>query len=123
MKDCAMFDSLTNEQQQRENMLQITLAGGIDIWVGYEGEKFAGFVFSSISTNELTSVRNFVILGVWTEEGFTDEMFKVCLYTLSLYARSRGCQRLITFTAIPHLAQRLKGLGGKMENVQITFDL
>lgn len=123
MLECGMYDELVDVQEQRNNMLQITLAGGMHVWVGYEDDKFVGFVISTISVNQLTGIKNFVVLGVWTDSGFTDEMFKVCLHTLTTYAKSRECVRLVTYTAIRPLIERLKGLGGKLENVQITFDL
>lgn len=123
MGECGMFDPLMDEGHQRNQMLQVALTGGVDVWVGYEKEDFAGFVFTTITVDGLTTVKNFIVLGLWTPSGFTDEMFKVCLHTLTTYAKANGCVRLVTFTGIKSLVERLKNLGGTLRAVEVAFDL
>lgn len=123
MGECGMFDPLIDEGQQRNNLLQVTLAGGVDVWAGFENESFAGFVFTTTTIDGLTTVKNFVVLGVWTPSGFSDEMFKVCLHTLTTFAKANGCVRLVTFTGIKQLVERLKNLGGTLRAVEVAFDL
>lgn len=122
MGECKMFDPLMPLEDQRNNMLQVTLAGGVDVWSGFEEEKFAGFVFTTITKDSLTLSRQFVVLGVWTPSGFTDAMFYQCLHTLTTYAKAQGCKRLITFTDKKDLVQRLKNLGGYLKAVEVAFD-
>ena len=120
--ECAMIDPRLPEDEQANNLLQMFLVGGYEAWVGYEDEKFAGFVFTTIFFN-VAGVRTFHVLGLWTPSGFTDEMFYACLQTLSTYAKSKGCIELNTNTIIKPLVNRLVRLGGKIKHVQIAFDL
>jgi len=113
-----MIDPRLPEDEQANNLLQMFLVGGYEAWVGYEDEKFAGFVFTTIFRND-AGVRTFHVLGLWTPSGFTDEMFYACLQTLSTYAKSKGCIELNTNTIIKPLVNRLVRLGGKINTFRL----
>lgn len=77
-----------------------------------------GVMITAIQEDQYTDTKNLLIYTLYGIQKITEEVWKEGLATLIKFARTKDCFRIIAYTDIPAIMDRVEELGG---DVSISF--
>ena len=114
------YDSWINE------ILTSAMNGSIEVWASYkkgESVKFEGVVLTSFEIDKFIKKRSLLIYYVFAFRETGKEAWIEGLKTLSKYAKSRNCSRIVAYSNVPEIISTCEKLGGDTSITFISFDI
>ena len=107
-------------------ILSSALCGQLDVWVSYnkgEDNKFEGIVLTELLFDEPSGTKNLLIYCLYGYELVANESWLQGLISLTKYAQSRQCNKIIAYTREGDLIDLAKSLGGETDYTFISFNV
>ena len=102
------------------------LLGDMQCWFGVESLDSAGIVAvmtTKVVYDEVTKTKNMLIFSVTSYMMHSEELWFDGYETLRAYARSKGCNKIISFSDNPQVMHIAKKLGANVEWKLIQLDI
>lgn len=118
IKDCILQSLPPLVAQSDETMLYVqssVLVGDLQVWIAAEDltlSKTYGVATTQVVIEPITSSRNLLIFTTTITDAHPESLWHFCLGRLSVFAKNRGCQKLIAHSDIPKVLEIVEKLGG-----------
>ena len=110
-------------QQAMTNILTAILLGKAVVWVYTIGREVHATILTYVREHDLTRQKQLEIYAVYATEVVTPEKFKDALRVLQAYARSKGCQVIIGYSAEEEWVRYLSMMGANVNFRLIEFNV
>jgi len=98
----------------------------LDCWIivtKEEQPKIVGLCIAGITVDLLVGYRNYLIYGLYSTTSIADSAWQSVASTVSEWARSNKCNRLVAFTAKDRVIEIAELIGGSASLVMIEKEL
>lgn len=102
------------------------LLGEMDCWFGVasiDAKDIIAVMTTKVVTEEVSHTKNMLIFSVTTYKAHSDALWTEGYSTLRRYAKSKGCEKIISFTNNPIVLQIAKNLGADINWTLIQLEL
>jgi len=117
----------TADQRWLNKILEAAMSGQIDIWIGYtktdEGNRFEAVGITSFEIDKFVKQKSLLIYYVYTFRDTQLDIWKEALLTVTKYAKSRRCTKVISYSDNEKIISLAKATNGNVDVRFITFDI
>ena len=109
-------------------LLMNMIAGHLDVWILHEKDsdgvtKIIAVGVTRIINDDIEGVRNLLIYSVYGYDTINTNNWAEVIKSISKFAKDKNCGKIITYSIIPYVIERLKGLGWDADYVLISHKL
>lgn len=112
---------------RRGLILQGLLLGTIEMWLSYRKEKGGSVVEAGIVTavvkDYIHDTLNLLVYAAWAVGETTWDSWREAIASLKKYAKSRGCNRLVTLSNEKIFLDLAEATGGEAKYKFLTWDV
>lgn len=117
---------IANENYDKMNrILEALLNGSMDCWVSVndENKKIEAIVVTTFSEDYCSGVRNLLIYSIFGYNEISDKSWAEGFETLSKWAKSCGCIRIIAYTDVDRIKEVVNSIGGNTRYSLVSIPL
>lgn len=108
-------------------ILAACLDGDLEVWASYqrnvEETLFEGIVVTMMTVDRASNTKNLLIYCLYGYVDVSPSSWIDGFQALTKYARSKGCSRVVGYTSVPFIIDKVKELGGEAEYTFISLPL
>lgn len=105
------------------NILHALIAGRMQCWIEQEEGAVRGIVVTAVVKDEFSENINLLIYSMFSNRTAKPDDWRDALSTLKIYAKNRGCYKIIAFTNKEVVESIVEKLGGSVSEVLVQFNL
>ena len=124
----ALPPTIGEHPDKMNRILSGMLCGKLDVWASYRHledgtTKFDGIGVTQILYDDASNTKSMLIYAVYAYENTLPETWAESFESVSKYAISKGCNRYIAYSSVPHVIEQAKRFGADTSNTFISFPL
>jgi len=123
----ALPPTVGDHPDRMNRILSGMLSGKLDVWASYRREeevtKFDGIGVTQFLYDDASDTKSLLLYAVYAYEKTLPETWSESFEAIVKYALSKGCTRMIGYSAVPKVVEMAKVFGGDTNFTFISFPL